>query len=114
MKIQHNQFRVNEAWIACRLQTLDTVAGDPVDLYILLDAASGYIFGHLLVLDEIPSAPEAQALFTKAYEMKRQWPTKLIAAKLDPALKIFQAQADAAGRFRLCSSSLALLTRERW
>lgn len=97
MKIQHNQFRVNEAWIACRLQTLDTVAGDPVDIYILLDAASGYIFGHLLVLDEIPSAPEAQALFAKAYEMKRQWPTKLIAAKLDPALKIFQAQADAAG-----------------
>jgi tetratricopeptide (TPR) repeat protein len=25
MKIQHNQFRVNEAWIACRLKTLDSV-----------------------------------------------------------------------------------------
>ena len=97
MKIQHNQFRVNEAWIACRLQTLDTIAGDPVDLYILLEAASGYVFGHLLVLDEVPSARETQALFRNAYETKRQWPNKLIAAKLDPALQIFQAQADAAG-----------------
>lgn len=44
---------VNEAWIACRLQTLDTVARDPAALDVLLDAASGYIFGHLLVLDEI-------------------------------------------------------------
>lgn len=97
MKIQHKQFRVNEAWIACRLQTFDTVAGDPADLYVLLDAASGYVFGHLLVVDEVPSAREAQELFKKAYEMKRQWPTKLIAPKLDPALGIFQAQADAAG-----------------
>ena len=75
MKIQHNQFRVNEAWIACRLRTLDTVAGNPVDIYILLDAASGYILGQLLALDEVPSAPETQALFKKAYEAKRQWPT---------------------------------------
>lgn len=97
MKIQHNQFRVNEAWIACRLQTLDTVVDDPLDLYILLDAASGYIFGHLLVLDEVPSAEGTQALFRKAYETKRQWPTKLIATKLDPALDVFRAQADAAG-----------------
>jgi hypothetical protein len=77
MKIQHNQFRVNEAWIACRLQTLDTVAGDPVDLYILMDAASGYVFGHLLAIDEVPSAQETQALFKKAYTAKREWPTKL-------------------------------------
>ena len=97
MKIQHDQFRVNEAWIACRLKTLDTVAGDPVDLYILLDAASGYVFGHLLVLDEVPSARETRALFKKAYKEKYQWPTKLIATKLDPALEIFRAQADAAG-----------------
>lgn len=97
MKIQHSQFRVNEAWIACRLQTFDTVAGDPVDLYVLLDAASSYIFGHLVVLAELPSAGETQALFKKAYDKKRQWPTKLIAAKLDPALELFQAQADAAG-----------------
>ncbi len=97
MKIQHSQFRVNEAWIAFRLQTLDTVAGAPVDVYVLLDAASGYAFGHLVVFDEVPSARETQALFEKAYEAKRQWPTKLIATKLDPALAIFQAQADAAG-----------------
>lgn len=97
MKIQHNQFRVNEAWIASRLQTFDTIAGDPVDLYILLDAASGYVFGHLLALEEVPSARETQALFKKAFETNRQWPTKLIATKLDPALEIFQAQADAAG-----------------
>ncbi|HET9233038.1 MAG TPA: tetratricopeptide repeat protein, partial [Candidatus Eisenbacteria bacterium] len=38
-----------------------------------------------------------QALFEKAYNAKRAWPTKLIAEKLDPALEIFRAQADAAG-----------------
>lgn len=97
MKIQHNQFRVNEAWIACRLNTLDSVAGAPVDIYVLMDAASGYVFGHLLALDEAPSAEEAKALFEKAYKAKRAWPTKLIAEKLDPALAIFRAQADAAG-----------------
>jgi tetratricopeptide (TPR) repeat protein len=50
-----------------------------------------------LVLEEAPSAQETQALFQKAYKAKRTWPTKLIAEKLDPALEIFQAQADAAG-----------------
>jgi tetratricopeptide (TPR) repeat protein len=35
MKIQHHHFRANEAWIACRLQTLDTVAGGPVDGFAL-------------------------------------------------------------------------------
>lgn len=97
MKIQHDQFRVNEAWIIFRLQTLDTIAGDPFDIYVLMDAASGYIFGHLLVRDEAPSAQETQALFKKAHKTKRAWPTKLIAEKLDPALGIFQAQAQAAG-----------------
>ncbi len=97
MKLQHHQFRVNEAWIACRLRTLDTVAGEPFDIYVLLDAASGYIFGHLLALGEVPSAKETQALFKKAHKAKRQWPTKLIATKLDPALTLFRAQADAAG-----------------
>jgi tetratricopeptide (TPR) repeat protein len=97
MKIQHNHFRVNEVWIACRLRTLDTVAGEPVDLYILMDAASGYVFGHLLVIDEVPSTEDTQALFANAYTSKREWPLKLIVAKLDPALPVFQAQADAAG-----------------
>lgn len=97
MKLQHDQFKVNEAWIACRLQTLDRVGGDPVDVYLLLDAASGYVFGHLLVLGEAPSAQDTKALFEKAYRTKRQWPAKLIAEKLDPALEVFQAQADAEG-----------------
>lgn len=97
MKIQHHQFHVNEAWIVCRLHTLDTVAGKPMDLYMLLDAASSYVFGHLVVLEEVPSAQETRELFRNAYESKRQWPTKLIATKMDPALEVFQAQADAAG-----------------
>ena len=97
MKLQHSQFRVNEAWIACRLQSFDMVASAPVDLYVLIDAASSYIFGHLLVLDEVPSPDETQALFAKAYSAKGEWPTKLIAPKLDPALPAFQEQADAGG-----------------
>ena len=97
MKLHHSQFRVNEAWIACRLSSLDMVAGAPVDLYVLVDAASEYIFGHLLVLDEVPSPDETQALFEKAYAAKGEWPDKLIAPKLDPALQVFQEQADAGG-----------------
>lgn len=97
MTLQHGQFRVNEAWVACRLQSLIMVGSAPVDLYVLMDAASGYIFGHLLVLDEVPSPDETRALFEKAYAAKNQWPSKLIAPKLDPALPVFQDQADAGG-----------------
>ena len=73
------------------------VAGAPVDLYVLVDAASAYIFGHLLVLDEAPSSDETQALFEKAYAAKGEWPSKLIAPKLDPGLEVFQEKADAGG-----------------
>ncbi len=72
MKLQHNQFRVNEAWIACRLQTLDRVAGDPVDVYILLDAASGYVFGPLLVLDDLKGAWEKALTYAPHDEVTRR------------------------------------------
>ena len=44
-----DQFRVNEAWIAIRVnETFLFVKDEPYDIYVLIDAASAYVLGHVL------------------------------------------------------------------
>ncbi len=87
-----NQFRVNEVWIAFRVnESFMFVQDEPYDIYVLIDAASTYAFGHVLVrvTDEIPKEKDVDTLFQEAWGAKRQWPRKLILAKDDPAKNIF-------------------------
>jgi TolA-binding protein len=94
MKFTHDQFQVNQAWVLFKLDSLVFVGGQPIDIYVLMDAASEYIFGQLLVLEDVPDEMETQELFKKAFKIKKKWPQKLLLVKGDPAETLFVEQAE--------------------
>ena len=62
-----NQFRVNEVWIAVRVnEAFLFVKDEPYDIYVLMDAASAYVLGHVLskVTDETPSLYASKSIDT--------------------------------------------------
>lgn len=63
-----DQFRVNEAWIAIRVnEAFLFVKDEPYDIYVLMDAASAYVLGHVLsrVVDEAPHEKDVEALLER-------------------------------------------------
>jgi hypothetical protein len=95
-----DQFRVNEAWVAITVNdAFIYVKDEPHDIYVLLDAASTYVFGHVLAraVDEAPDAKEVEALFRKAWSEKRQWAKKLIIPTGFTAAHVFREQAEKNG-----------------
>ena len=75
-----DQFFVNEAWIAVRVnETFLFVKNEPYDIYVLMDAASAYVLGHVLsrVVDESPNEKDIEILLKKAWEAKNQWAEKI-------------------------------------
>ena len=92
-----DEFRVNEAWIAIRInEQFLFVEDEPYDMYVLMDAASTYVFGHVLskAPDEAPPRKDVDDLFNKAWEAKNQWAEKLIVAANSDAAGIFKEQAE--------------------
>ena len=76
-----DQFRVNEAWIAARInEAFLFVKDEPYDIYVLMDAASCYVLGHVLsrVVDDAPDDKDIQDLFQTAWQTKNQWAETLI------------------------------------
>lgn len=95
-----DQFRVNEVWIAFRVnESFTFVQDDPYDIYVLVDAASAYALGHVVVkvTDEKPKEKDVDTLFQGAWGAKKQWPTKLILPEDDLAENIFRKQAEKNG-----------------
>lgn len=95
-----DQFKVNEAWIAIRAnESFLFVQDEPYDIYVLMDAASAYVLGHVLakVVEEVPHERDVEALFKEAWGAKRQWPEKLIVQEDDPAEDVFRMQAEENG-----------------
>ena len=95
-----DQFRVNEAWIAIRANdSFLFVKDEPYDVYVLMDAASAYVFGPVLarVVDESPDEKDVENLFKKAWMAKRQWPLKIIIPEDFSAKQIFKMQAERNG-----------------
>jgi len=94
-----NQFKVNETWIAFKIDSPFTVQGEPYDIYLMLDAGSTFAFGY--VLSKVPArAPKSQDvadLFIKAYAQKKQWAKKLIIPKSFSAADVFKKQAEQNG-----------------
>jgi len=92
-----DQFRVNEAWIVVRVnEAFLFVKDEPYDIYVLIDAASCYVFGHVLsrVTNEAPHEKDVEALFKKAWEAKNQWAEKLILTENSIAEDVFRKQAE--------------------
>jgi len=95
-----DQFRVNEAWIAVRInEAFLFVKDEPYDVYILMDAASCYVLGHVLsrVVDEAPHENDIHDLFQKAWQAKCQWAETLILTGNSPANDVFRMQAEQNG-----------------
>ncbi len=95
-----DQFRVNEVWIAVRVnEAFLFVKKEPYDIYVLMDAASAYVLGHVLsrVVDEAPDEKDVEALFRKAWEAKNQWAEKLIVTENSIAEDVFRTQAEKNG-----------------
>lgn len=79
--ITPDQFEVNEAWIAIRVnEEFIFVKDDPYDIYVLMDAASAYVFGFVLssVVDESLDSKEVGNLFRQAWGTKQEWAKTLI------------------------------------
>jgi hypothetical protein len=95
-----DQFTVNEAWIAFRVnEEFLFVKDEPYDIYMLLDAASAYVLGHVLsrVVDESPHDNDVAALFKEAWGAKKQWAEKLIVPENSIAENVFRTQAEKNG-----------------
>ena len=82
-----NQFQVNEAWIAFRLNSVPIRTEQDGDLncIALMDAASCFILGATLipVKDGDLSRAEALDLMGKARRHKQQWPRTLFIPRED-------------------------------
>lgn len=76
-----SQFQVNEAWIAFQLNDapIRTAQDGAFNCISLMDAASCYIFGMILVPTEKlePSKLEVRRLLKKAWGLKKQYPNTL-------------------------------------
>ncbi|MFP4213227.1 MAG: hypothetical protein ACLFRL_03870 [Desulfohalobiaceae bacterium] len=75
------QFKVNQVWIAFRVNdSLIYIADEPYDIYFLLDAASTYMLGHLAckTAGEGPDLSAVEDLFQEAASHKKQFPHELI------------------------------------
>jgi hypothetical protein len=95
-----DQFRVNEAWIAIRVnEAFLFVKDEPYDIYALMDAASCYVFGHVLsrVTDEAPNETDVANLFQDAWAAKRQWAGKIMLTENSIAADVFRKQAEKNG-----------------
>ena len=86
--LQHDQFTPKEVWVISRIQVPLFVEDGEVDIYVLIDAGSGYIFGQLLYDTPLPSAGELKAMLKRARKSQKSWPKKLIVPKEDPAIDI--------------------------
>ncbi len=57
MPLSRDQFQENDVWIACRVnESFLFVKSEPYDVYVLMDAGTGQVFGFALakVVDESP------------------------------------------------------------
>lgn len=95
-----NQFQVNEAWIAFKLndEPIHTEQDGDFDFIALMDAASCFILGSTPVLTKMiePSQVEARRLLAEGEAHKQQWPTTLFIPAEQPA-RYLSEEADRQG-----------------
>ena len=80
---KHSDFVKNQAWICFRVDI--QIQAELADVYVLMDAHSGFLFGNDIVVGEGMSLSQADSLLQKAHKKARVWPQKLIITKGDPS-----------------------------
>lgn len=88
-------FEVNEAWIVLRANKQSfRVEASLYDCYVLMDAGSAYVFGHVLVPEDgEPGADEVEQLLQDAWRMKRRWAQRLIVTEKGRTEDVFMEKA---------------------
>jgi predicted negative regulator of RcsB-dependent stress response len=95
MRYSLDQFEPGEAWLVFRVDCL--VQDQPVDIYLLMDVASTYVFGNIVVPGELPEAKEIRKLMQDAYKTKNSWPKKFFCPEQDPAEDLFRRHSEKEG-----------------
>ena len=84
-----NQFQVNEAWIAFKLndEPIHTEQDRDFDFIALMDAASCFILSSVPVPTKLaqPTQMESRRLLKQGHAHKKQWPKTLFVPAEQPA-----------------------------
>ena len=88
----HDDFTKNEAWLIFRLDT--QVNDQPVDVYTVMDAYSGYLFDPEVSTGEGLDAETVSELMARCRKKARRLPGRLLLIEDDPASTAFSAFAD--------------------
>lgn len=75
----------NQAWILHR-EEVETIQDGSCNIYVLLDAYTGYCFGQELCVD-LPSATKVVSLLQLAKSQAETWPLQILILKKDPFLE---------------------------
>ena len=79
--MQPSDFQVNQTWLAYRInQAPLLVEGNAIDLYVLQDAASMFLFGNAFAAPgaDCPDVKEVEKLLGSAYKKGSAWPSELV------------------------------------
>ena len=79
--MQPDQFQVNQTWLAYRINVAPMqVEGKAIDLYVLQDAASMFLFGNAFAPHgaDGPAIEDVQKLLESARRKRNEWPTELV------------------------------------
>lgn len=89
MKTQSLNFTApNAAWILHREEITTTQDGS-CNVYVLLDACSGFCYGQKISVD-LPSSEEMMDLLKNANAQANTWPEQILILKKDPLVELFQ------------------------
>ena len=79
--LQPKDFQVNRTWLAYRVNRVPLITeGQEIDLYVLQDAASMYLFGNAFAPfgTDCPPLQDVENLLKSAYARKSEWPSELV------------------------------------
>ena len=79
--LQPSDFQVNKTWLAYRINSVPlNVENQEIDLYVLEDAASMFLFGNEFAPSgsDYPTLEDAERLLGYAHAKRGAWPSELL------------------------------------
>ena len=96
MNSQDTKFtKPNDAWVLHR-EEVDTTQDGSCNVYVLLDAYSGFLFGQEMSID-LPTSAKIESLLKVAKSKAGQWSKKLLILKKDPYAETLVSIGDGLG-----------------